>query len=662
MAPAGVVTVGEFQVFPDRPLADLRSGMNMAYAAASLERAKGEFFALVCDRSSLPRIDNIPALRKVEPSGVLLPKAWGRADWPPTGRRHVIMVFDKPAGGRYAGSIEQVLKPLNEEDALRHFLEPVVPALRALHGANLVHGSVNPTNLMFEDAARRRLILGECVSSRTASLQPTFCTSLEPAMAVPAGRGPGQLGDDVFGLGATLVFLLLGRNPVAGIAEDELVRMRIEMGSYAAIIGSNRMPLAMIELLRGLLADDPKVRWTTNDIEQWLPARHVMTRQSAVLKRASRPFEFNGRSFVTARPLSHALGMNPDAAAAAIQSKEFDAWMQRALADETSLHLLKLARIEASGTGRAESSEASLVACVCIALDPLAAVHYRGLHAMVDGFGSLLATAFIKEEPIQAIVEAIVYRVPQFCLTARKSPTPEHITLLKLYEQVRLHLEDRRFGFGVERMLYELSPTLHCLSPILERDCVLSIDGILPALERHAADDFGGSFPIDRHCAAFVAAKLKSAPSEWVDNLSTSDPVMRLIGALRLLARLQPHGSDGVPNLARWIAKHAGPLVDAYHHRPTRKLLLDQLEKAEKDGRLLDLLFVVDDPERRERDEDAFAEAVRAHLAVTAELRRLASDTTRHNQRIGRLAGQLAAGFATIAAAAAMLASVIMLG
>ena len=625
---------------------------------------KGDGFALICDPRSQPRIDAMPGLRKLDASGVLLPKAWRIASWPTTARRHVAIAFDNATGGRFVAAIDQAITPLSDEEAIRAFLAPIVPALRLMHGAHIVHGSVNPTNLFFQNESRRGLVLGECVSSRTAALQPASCTTIEMATTMPLLRGHGGIGDDVFALGATLAFLVLGRDPVAGIDEKALLRARIEFGSYATLIGNNRVPLGLIEVLRGTLADDPKVRWTMVELEQWLSTRHFGTRPGAAPKRASRPLEFDGQHFLTTRGLSNALAENPQAAIVKVKTKEFDGWIQRALNDEETTAQLKLARVEGSGAGKPgkpESRDAGLVACICIALDSLAPVRYRGLSAMADGFGAALADAFLKKEPVQTIAEAIAYRIPQFALTVRKSPLPEHVALLKLYEQVRGHLEDRRIGYGVERVLYELNPNLHCLSPLLERDCVLSIGAMLPVLERLAAEEFGGTSPIDRHSAAFVAARLKTASNEWVDDLSSSDPANRLIGTLRLLARLQPHGSDGVPAVTKWIAKQTGPIVERYHHRPTRKALSKQLAQATEDGRLLDLLFVVDDPDRAQRDENGFAAARLEHSVIGDELERLASDAVRHEKQIDELAGQLATSLATIAAGAAFLASCVLL-
>ena len=114
--------------------------------------------------------------------------------------------------------------------------------------------------------------------------------------------------------------------------------------------------------------------------------------------------------------------------------------------------------------------------------------------------------------------------------------------------------------------------------------------------------------------------------------------------------------------MTKWIAKQTAPLVEGYHHRPTQKAVSKQLEQAVADGRLLDLLFVVDDPDRAQRDESGFAEAAREHAVIADELKRIAGDVVRRNNQIAQLAGQFAAGVASIAASAALVASWIMLG
>src|SRR6266404_1628 len=300
-AASGGIGLGEYRIYPERPLPGLNSGLNAAYDATSGAQPDRVFFAVVCERASFPRLDIMPIVRKVGSATLIAPLAWQVIDWPPNGRRNLAIVFDKPAGGRFVDSPDATTTPISEDTVVRDYLVPIVSALHALAMAGVVHGAVNPANIIFGEAPRQRVVLGECVSAPPLAHLPAAFLPIEAAMAAPAARGGGQSGDDVFALGMTLACLLLGGNPVVGMAEDALLRARIEHGSYGAMIADQRIPTNMIDLVRGLIADDPKLRWTLPEISEWIDSRRRVTRQGAVVRRATRPFEFDGSSFIAPR-------------------------------------------------------------------------------------------------------------------------------------------------------------------------------------------------------------------------------------------------------------------------------------------------------------------------------------------------------------------------
>lgn len=661
-AASGGIGLGEYRIHPERPLPGLSSGLSAAYHATSVAQPEQAFFALVCERASFPRLNIMPIVRKVGSAALVTPLAWQVIDWPLNGRRDLAIVFDKPAGGRFVSSPSGTFEPLSEDAVLRDYLAPLVSALHALAAAGIVHGAVNPANIMFGETPRGQVVLGECVSAPPLAHLPAAFLPIEAAMAAPAARGLGQPADDVFALGVTLVSLLLGGNPVLGMADDALLRARIEHGSYIAMIADRRIPLSMIDLVRGLLADDSRLRWTLPEIAEWMDSRRGVTRQGVMARRATRPFEFDGGSFLAPRALSYALSANVKAAMPIVHSRDFDVWAQRALGDETGVALVKAAQQEGASVGTQAQRDAALVARICIALDWQAPVRYRDVAAAADGFGGALASALIEQRPLQTIIEAIGQRVPQFWLSARDPPTTEQVTLHQLFERLRGLVDDPRLGCGVERALYELNPTLHCLSPLIEKDFVCTLAGFLPALEKLVVARLDDGDLIDRHGAAFVAARFKAESNEWVEGLASSDRTERLISILRVFSRLQAHGGpSAVPNLVKWVARQAAPLVDSYHHRPTRQRLTKQFERVAQAGKLADLMLIVDNPELEQRDADGFAEAMRAHAAVAGELAQLAGSVARRPQQVAALAGQMASSFATIVAGAAILAAAALL-
>jgi hypothetical protein len=662
-AASGGVNLGDYVIYPEQPLPALSVRRNMAYCAVSRARPERAHFALVCDPASQPRLDEMEAIRNVANPALLSPVDWQVIDWLPGGRRNLTIIFDKPEGGRLVAAIDETVAALRDEVVVRDYLAPMVSALRTLSTAGIVHGAINPTNILFWESLRQRLVLGECVSTATAARQSPAFLPIETALAAPAARGRGQLADDVFALGMTAAFLLLGGNPASGVAEDAMLRARIERGSYGAIIGTGHIPAGMIDLMRGLLADDAKLRWTLGEIEEWVASRRFVLRPGAAMRRAARPYEFDGHSYLLPRALSHAFAGNIEAAAKAVRGSDFDNWAQRALDDETGVALIKTAHAETAASSPGDLRDGAIVSRICIALDRQAPVRYRGVAAAADGFGGALASAFLENRSVQIIAEAISQRLPQFWLGARSPPPSEHVALLKLFEQLRPLLDDQRLGCGIERVLYELNPSLHCLSPLLEKDHVSSLAGLVAALEGQAATRLDSGELIDRHIAAFVAARFRTATSGWIEGLASGSPSTRLVSTLRVLGRLQAHGGPAaVPNLMKWALRQATPLVEAYHHRPTRRRLSKRLETTAQGGKLAALVLLIDNPVGQQRDAEGFAEAMRAHAIVAGQLSRLAASAVRRPQEAASLAGEMAAGLATLVAFGTSLAVAVMLG
>ena len=86
----------------------------------------------------------------------------------------------------------------------------------------------------------------------------------------------------------------MGRNPVRQLDDEAMLQAKIDRGTYPALVGTSRISLNLMEPLRGMLADDPKLRWSLNDLDLWLSGRRLSPRQPQVPRKASRPFELAG--------------------------------------------------------------------------------------------------------------------------------------------------------------------------------------------------------------------------------------------------------------------------------------------------------------------------------------------------------------------------------
>jgi TonB family protein len=158
--------------------------------------------------------------------------------------------------------LSQVLpeRPLTAREA-RHMLEPTLGALAYLHGNNLVHGHLKPTNIM-------------AVGNEVKVSSDGLYRSGEPASRRRSGiYDPPEIGNggispaaDVWSLGVTLVEALTQNPP----ATEE-----------AAAWG---LPPPFDEMVRHCVVRDPRDRWTIASIEERLhspaPSTHLESTRS----------------------------------------------------------------------------------------------------------------------------------------------------------------------------------------------------------------------------------------------------------------------------------------------------------------------------------------------------------------------------------------------
>ena len=650
--------LARFRIQFDRRLSGLASTGTVAYAANEGGDGESSYFAMVCEPHLTPRITVLPQLRKLELSALMGPLEWGAVDSPEDQRRKFAIIFEKPAGGRVLTSLTAAFEPITEEIVIRNYMTPLIDVLKDMARVGVAHTMINPTNIFYRDGSRNMVTLGECVTAPPGARQPVLFAPIETGLAAPLARGVGKSADDIYALGVTLILLLIGQNPVAHLSDGELIAAKIESGTYATLLTDKRLPIGVSELLRGMVMDDVNTRWTLGDITEWLPTRGPLMRHAIATGRPTRSYEFKGGQYTTERRLAFAFATDPAEAAASIRSRRFELWLQNAIgSDKSSLDLIETARnrdIEGEG---GEHRDALLTARVCIALDPLAPIRYRGLSIAVDGFGTLLAAAHKSKDSPEILNEMVKLSLPLFWLMASSSST-DNVLLAKAFRSWQ-NADERRAG--PERILYDMCLDVHCLSPIVESEYAIDVVSLLPALEKRAGSGFGGSLPIDKHITAFVMAR-SSIAGEWVALLQSQAPFERVIGALQLLARIQrgvPHLK--VPKLGEWFGDQAKSSIARYHNRRTRTRLSEDIPKAAASGNLGELLAVVDNFQEESRDAAGYAQAVQRHNAIVNELTRIGTGSDERANQATVAGERVASVIASILAWLAGLASLMLL-
>jgi len=613
-----------YEVVAAAPLPGLDAAGGKAYAARSLRDKRTEPFAIVCSGGILPRSDVVSTFANVDSPAVMKLLDWGILDWAPDKAKRYCLIFEKPAGKRLMNSLSEPIEPMPEEQLTKQVVHLFVSALREMSGRGVVHGAIRPTNIFYRDVLSGTLMLGEGVSTPPGFGQPVLLETIERGMATPSGRGNGTIADDLYSLGVTLLILLLGRNPVAGMDDEALIQAKIERGSYPALVGHMRLPLGIGEVIRGLLVDDPKQRWTVNDLDLWLSGRRLSPKQPQVPRRAARPMEFQGQEYWYCRTLARAFGRNVSAATAIIESGELDKWLRRSMSDDARADAVAGA-IQTASSGKGGMVSDRLVARVCMALDPPAPIRYRGKALMPDGVGPALAEAFLRGESPQPVAEVIGNQLPMFWVNVQTDFRPEFVPLVHAFDQLRAFLDRTAPGLGLERVLYEMNPTIPCISPLVHNQHAVTPPELLRALDWTASGGERNKEPIDRHIAAFLAARFKRTEEVLFGQLSPSiEPMRRVVAILTILADVQARtATEPLPHLCAWVVSLLDPAFRRFHSRPQQEEVRRRADAAAQSGRLPELLRIVDDPDALRRDKAEFEAAMIAYREADTEIEKL---------------------------------------
>lgn len=209
-------------------------------------------------------------------------------------------------------------KRIPDHQFARAVIKPIADGLVELALKGIAHCAIRPDNLYYMDEQHTKIVLGDCVTSVLAHDQPVVVETIESGMAMPSGRGGGTYADDMYAFGASILMLAIGRNPLQSVPDGEIIRRKIQAGSYATLVSDERTPVALIECLHGLLTDDTEQRWQAGNIDMWLNGKRLTPIQAKAESQAQRPIRFADQEFQSIRPLSYAMFQNWDKAIAII--------------------------------------------------------------------------------------------------------------------------------------------------------------------------------------------------------------------------------------------------------------------------------------------------------------------------------------------------------
>ncbi len=620
---------GRYEILPNERLPHLDSPGVMAYAVRDQQDHGKQVFALIAP-GHLPCRAFQHATHTGNPLTVLWPLSTGIVDWPISGEgedvvwgRRPALVFAIPAGERVLSGTNGALPQWTESQLTKQVLQPVAKALRDISAMGATHRAIRPDNLFYQLGNDGAIMLGECFSMPPGFAQPALFETIDSGSCLPYGRSVGTQADDLYALGVLCLIFYLGRNPLAGMSDEQVVLTKINYGSFAALAGREKLPPSLTEMLRGLLNDKVTERWSLRTLESWLEGQHFNPVLPYLPQRASRPFTFAGSDHFNKPSLGHAMAWHWSEAISAVEQPDFENWLRRSFNDEKIGESLIKIRALSQGYGPAATLRDRLVGRLIVLLGQPVPICYRDIRVSLTGLAVMLAELLDKQDLLNQFGEMLRAKLPQAWIGEQASLRPEQIQALKPLDEAEKYIDRAGYGYGIERALYELDATMPCRSALIADYYVTHLRDLLPALDAAMPGQESGARPMDRHIAAFIAVGLKrSIDREMAALNNATTESAQAIAVLHLLAIVQGvHPNIKLPHLAQTVKEMLQPAIASFHLASTREHLQKQVDRHVNTCDF-GAMLVLFDPEGalRRSDEIGFGAAKQAFRNTVKEM------------------------------------------
>lgn len=602
----------------DQPLNRFNNGGSQAYAAYDSNDRSRKLIAIVSGVENLPRWrDEKNYMALADPSFMRLLGS-GILQWPIDNVQKYVFLYQADVGECLVKQGHFAKTAWRHPDIVKHFVLPMTRMLKEMEAKRFCHGAIRPDNIFYAGGdVNRPIILGDCLSSYTMSAQPALFMPVSKALTNEMGRGEGRTEDDIYAFGVSLALFLRRNDELAGLSDKDIVRKKIELGSYAAIIGAERFQASFLELLRGVLHDDAALRWTTEDIFAWLDGTRLTPAPLAKRKKVSRPLVFMNKKYYFADLLALDLPDSPDEVVDLVKQDVLEQWISKSLSDKAMHHgfLAILDRV-----GNLKENKDLLIAHLRMLLCNKLPIHYGEYCFHYDGLGGIMARAAHQDKDVSVFQDILSYSLPDYALVESPLPQNEVISHVKFFDKCRTELKKKNAGHGFEKALYLLCRHSPCLSKEYKGYFINSHKAALITFERLASQRAQGALFLDRHAIAFFSVLNPAAMEKSLYDLNSSDKDRQILGNLRFLSFMSRQAKDVPVNaIASVFGDSLSRVCKRFKNKSLRKQVEDAVKAAAAQGDLVTMISLLDDENTLNKDYNAFVKAMNRYVRLQKE-------------------------------------------
>jgi hypothetical protein len=611
-----------FTILPDQRLEMFDHPFAKGYQAVDDNNLQRSVYAMVCERG-LPYRDiamqNMFGVNKHEITPLL---GTGTVFCSFLNEARQVIFLERPNGIRLSDSLK--LQPrLHEHRILDYVIQPILQGLLVLREKKTSHGNICAENLYISDSS----VLGECYSAPPGTLTHYLYHPLERLMCGHLGFGEANEKTDIFALGMLTYELMYGLEKVKSVPKDDYIRMVMNFGTYQLLTNNRSQSEAFQDFFRGILNDNPIERWGIDQLVQWSSGKRFNMTAPVQPKESTRPITFLGETFFNRRLFGNALHRYWREARKDIKALKIDRWIESGIhKPELAVAVERLLRI--GGEASNESQLNDMLTRVIGILDPTAPIRTMLLSVRPDSIGITLADTIRGETTpeLSQLMDVIETDVSSYWAElSEANKYGDMAPILWRLQRAKTYLKRKNFGFGLERVLYELNPSLPCHSPLLYGYHITTAQDALKALDAIAQTVGPTTSFMDRHLAAFIACKIDMGKEIRMSDLVSVKHMEHheeLI-VLKILAKAQQkYNLFPLVGLSAWVAMRVELMLDDVHNRILRKKLKLQLKKLSYTGKIAEAILPILSRDVAQNDMKGFTQAIALHQITYKRIER----------------------------------------
>lgn len=618
--------INNFKIDTNIELPAFSTDFANAYAAVDRDNENdNEHYALVFKKNLPLRLTEIITFSTLKVEGIVLPKLYGLTKISNLGNEiYFVTIMPKPKGQSLKALMDNGIK-FDESFLMGKILRPVLNTINHLHRNSITYGKINPYNIFIDEHGV--VSLAEIISEACGHSQLTFYETTEMAQAQKFGKGHGNEKIDYYALGITLFTLTSGKLFIE-VDPAETVKAKLYKGTYELLTNVGHVPNKISTLIKGLVIDNAEQRWGFTEVDGVLQGR-VYSDKIIDTSFIPRAIIFNGKDFYSRKSLAFAMYQEWDLAVEFVKTDKIKKWLQSSASEEVVVEILHSVNFQIPAGKMTEARVFSIdderLIRTLIMMDPDGPIRINNTSFHKDGMGLLFISSLNSgfADVVQVIAGALISNIfSSYEYISNVYGNQGNMSyLIPIYKCIEF-ISKSEVGFGIERCIYDLNPTLICQSNLVKEDFCLSGKDVLRCLEGKNAsfEDIAAK----KTLACFIASKLGCNVNYKLKELDKFPQIQKskIFQLTNIFAIAQRQFKVGALSSLTLGFRDALKDILSIHIKGVsiKNSLFEQIDKAAQSGSIQTLITAAASPTMLAKNAAGFAKAVQRSSEIAYEI------------------------------------------